>query len=158
MSSRKFVLIGCRLQQDSNSDRRSRRETRWPLDHHHGPTQERFALYFEKPFEENKYLTILVILSKLTSLLTLNRLTSPVILNQLTSPVTLNQLTSLVTLNKLTSLVTFNKLTRRWILVESICKEDEAKQQKKVWTWQVVDKWDKKERQSKRWTKEVKSR
>ena len=28
------------LQRDSNSDRRSRRRARWPLDHHHGPTLE----------------------------------------------------------------------------------------------------------------------
>ena len=27
----------CRPQRDSNSDRRSRRRARWPLDHHHGP-------------------------------------------------------------------------------------------------------------------------
>ena len=28
----------CRRQRDSNSDRRSRRQTRWPLDHHHCPS------------------------------------------------------------------------------------------------------------------------
>ena len=27
----------CSLQRDSNSDRRSRRQARWPFDHHHGP-------------------------------------------------------------------------------------------------------------------------
>ena len=29
-------MENCRRQRDLNSDRRSRRQTRWPLDHHHG--------------------------------------------------------------------------------------------------------------------------
>ena len=29
----------CRPQRDSNSDRWSRRRARWPLDHHHGPSE-----------------------------------------------------------------------------------------------------------------------
>ena len=33
----KFYRKHCMLQQDLNSDRRSRRWARWPLDHHHGP-------------------------------------------------------------------------------------------------------------------------
>ena len=33
----KFYRKICRRQQDSNSDRRSRRQARWPLDHHHDP-------------------------------------------------------------------------------------------------------------------------
>ena len=33
----KFYRKNCRLQQDSNSDCRSRRLVCWPLDHHHGP-------------------------------------------------------------------------------------------------------------------------
>ena len=33
----KFYRKNCRRQQDSNSDRWSRRRARWPLDHHHGP-------------------------------------------------------------------------------------------------------------------------
>ena len=33
-----FYRKNCRLQQDSNLDRQSRRQARWPLDHHHGPT------------------------------------------------------------------------------------------------------------------------
>ena len=32
-----FYRKNCRLQQDSNLDRQSRRQARWPLDHHHGP-------------------------------------------------------------------------------------------------------------------------
>ena len=34
----------CRLQRDLNSDCRSRRRARWPLDHHHGPIHLYFAL------------------------------------------------------------------------------------------------------------------
>ena len=33
-----FTEKNCRRQWDSNSDRRSRRQTRWPLDHHHCPS------------------------------------------------------------------------------------------------------------------------
>ena len=32
----KFYRKNCRCQQDSNSESRSRRRARWPLDHHHG--------------------------------------------------------------------------------------------------------------------------
>ena len=34
----KFYRKNCRHQQDSNSDHRSWRRARWPLDHHHGPS------------------------------------------------------------------------------------------------------------------------
>ena len=34
-----FLQKNCRFQRDSNSDRQNRRRARWPLDHHHGPTQ-----------------------------------------------------------------------------------------------------------------------
>ena len=34
-----FYRKNCRRQRDSNSDRRTRRQARWPLDHHHGGRQ-----------------------------------------------------------------------------------------------------------------------
>ena len=34
--SNTILQKNCRLQQDSNSDRRIRRRARWPFDHHHG--------------------------------------------------------------------------------------------------------------------------
>ena len=36
----------CRPQRDSNSDRRSRRWARWPLDHHHGPNLFVYEAFF----------------------------------------------------------------------------------------------------------------
>ena len=38
----KFYRKNCRRQQDSNSDRRSSRQARWPLDHHHGRSSSFF--------------------------------------------------------------------------------------------------------------------
>ena len=38
-----FVQNNCRRQRDSNSDRRSRRRARWPLDHHHGYNRSIFV-------------------------------------------------------------------------------------------------------------------
>ena len=35
----------CRLQRESNSDRRSKRRASWPLDHHHGPIKRNILHY-----------------------------------------------------------------------------------------------------------------
>ena len=51
----------CRSQRDSNSDRRSWRWARWPLDHHHGPIKVQTFFFpklyisgnFDETFREN---------------------------------------------------------------------------------------------------------
>ena len=49
----KFYRKNCRRQQDSNSDRRSRRRVRWPLDHHHGPISSSYTcLVIIKPVKQ----------------------------------------------------------------------------------------------------------
>ena len=46
--NKNFTEKFCRSQRDSNSDRRSRRRARWPLDHHHGPKNTTLCNAFVK--------------------------------------------------------------------------------------------------------------